>query len=247
MEYICKLLSLKIDASRTHLGIKKTQETTKDCYCSAVLCRVTNGNCYLGQGQLACTRAFCSNDICSWYICPLLLSRNSLFFIMFINQSKLGLCCLTLQMGGSVVNYIVIYVYDVPLEISQSDCLWPLIFQFSFVVVLVFFFLSEELYCWESLQSLQTHLTLCSWWGNTFQHLSLRIFIALAVSFLGCAQNHIYIKAYVNPTGFYHVAEVIQTKGCLILCNLGSWIYRYRYIQKHFLWFCGFCRKDLFI
>lgn len=132
VEYICKLLSLKIGASRTHLGIKKTQETTKDCYCSAVLCRVTNGNCYLGQGQLACTRAFCSNDICSWYICPLLLSRNSLFFIMFINQSKFGLCCLTLQMG-------IIYVYDVPLEISQSDCLWPLIFQFSFVVFFFFF------------------------------------------------------------------------------------------------------------
>lgn len=65
--------------------------------------------------------------------------------------------------------------------------------------------------------------------------------MALAVSCLGYAQNHIYIKAHVNPADFYHqlkdaeVAEVIQTKGCLILCSLGSRIYRYSYIQKHFL------------
>lgn len=48
-----------------------------------------------------------------------------MFFITFINQSKLVFCCcsLTVQMGGSVVNYIVINMYDVPLEISQSGCL----------------------------------------------------------------------------------------------------------------------------
>lgn len=46
--------------------------------------------------------------------------------------------------------------------------------------------------------------------------------MALAVFCLGYVQNHICIKAHVNPTDFYHVAEVIQTKVCLIFCSLGS-------------------------
>lgn len=43
---------MKIDASRTCLGIKKIEETTDDYYYSGVFCRITNENFYLGQGPV---------------------------------------------------------------------------------------------------------------------------------------------------------------------------------------------------